>query len=226
MELRKKIADALALVDQAAVFGVDIQSSPKAKLTDFKAQQREHLHNSILQAKADLVEMLQNEELIDLAADLKASRTLEELRRGLKGLQEAAPKESAKPELPRAIPADIRADVHADFREMQACFDAGCYRSVAILCGRALETCLFRRYYEATGIDLLEKAPGTGLGNLIAKMAEKGISLDPALANQIHLINQVRVHSVHTKRNAFSPTKNQALAMMLYTTDVIAKLFQ
>ncbi|MBI4016746.1 MAG: hypothetical protein HY363_03570 [Candidatus Aenigmarchaeota archaeon] len=124
-----------------------------------------------------------------------------------------------------AIPADIRDEISADMNEVQKCYDAGCYRSVVILCGRLLETALHRKYFEATGNDLLETAPGIGLGSLIAKMNEKGISLDPALSNQIHLINQVRVFSVHKKNTAFSPSKEQAQAIMLYTLDVFNKLF-
>ncbi len=95
-----------------------------------------------------------------------------------------------------------------------------------ILCGRVLETALHRKYFDATGNDLLEKAPGTGLGNLIAKLAEKGIALDPGLPNQVHLINQVRVFSVHTKQQAFTPTKLQAEAIVLYTLDILEKLFK
>jgi hypothetical protein len=72
---------------------------------------------------------------------------------------------------------------------------------------------------------LLEKAPGTGLGNLIAKLADKGVLVDPALTNQIHVINQVRVNSVHVKKDAFRPSKDQAHAMTLYTLDVLKKLF-
>ncbi|HLC66504.1 MAG TPA: hypothetical protein VJK52_02585, partial [Candidatus Nanoarchaeia archaeon] len=94
-----------------------------------------------------------------------------------------------------------------------------------VLCGRILETALHRKYYEATGQDILEKSPGIGLGNLIAKMKEKGINLDPALANQIHLINQVRVFSVHKKQEAYSPSKAQAQAIILYTMDSISQLF-
>ena len=32
---------------------------------------------------------------------------------------------------------------------------------------------------------------GIGLGNLIAKLKDKNVNLDPALTNQIHLINQL-----------------------------------
>ena len=39
------------------------------------------------------------------------------------------------------------------------------------------------------------------------------------------LSNQVRVFSVHKKQQPFYPSKNQSQAIMLYTMDVLAKLF-
>ncbi|PIN75988.1 hypothetical protein COV18_01025 [Candidatus Woesearchaeota archaeon CG10_big_fil_rev_8_21_14_0_10_37_12] len=127
--------------------------------------------------------------------------------------------------LPKGVPVSIREEIQADIKEIQQCMTAKCYRSVVILCGRLMEAALHSKYYHATGIDLLEKAPGTGLGNLIAKLSEKGVKLDPGLTNQIHLINQVRIFSVHKKQDLFMPSKNQAEAIVLYTMDVLAKLF-
>jgi len=123
------------------------------------------------------------------------------------------------------VPAEIRDEIKADLNEIQKCFAAACYRSVTVLCGRVLETALFRKYFEVTGKDLLETSPGFGLGKLIAKLREHNVSFDPGITEQIHLINQVRVHSVHTKLNAFTPSKEQAHAMMLYTIDVLNKVF-
>ena len=71
----------------------------------------------------------------------------------------------------------------------------------------------------------MEKSPGIGLGNIIAKVKENNIQLDPALTNQIHLINQVRVFSVKKKKEAFYPTKDQSHAIILYTIDVLERLF-
>ncbi|MCX6706561.1 MAG: DUF4145 domain-containing protein [Candidatus Woesearchaeota archaeon] len=124
------------------------------------------------------------------------------------------------------LPAEIKSDVAADLSEIEKCFNAGVYRSATILCGRVLETCLHRKYYEATGQDILEKNPGIGLGNLIAKLKEKNIDIDPALTQQIHLINNVRIFSVHKKQEAFVPSKNQAHAIILYTVDVLNKMWK
>lgn len=127
---------------------------------------------------------------------------------------------------PRALPEAIREEVQADLEEIGTCMSSGCYRSAAILCGRILETALHRKYYEVTGVDILEKNPGIGLGNLIAKLVEKNVSFDPGLTQQIHLINQVRIFSVHKKQEAFYPSRAQAEAITLYTMDALEKLFK
>ncbi len=126
---------------------------------------------------------------------------------------------------PAGIPASIRPNVLADIRELEASFNAGCFRAATILCGRIIEICLHRKYYEATGLDILEKNPGIGLGKLIAKLAEKDVSFEPGLTQQIHLINQVRIHSVHVKRDSFYPSRQQTHAMVLYTMDVVGRMF-
>jgi hypothetical protein len=123
------------------------------------------------------------------------------------------------------LPDEISDNIKADAEELEKCFYAGCYRSSIVLCGRIMETALHRKYFEITGNDALEKEPGIGLGKLIARMSEKNIRLDPALPQQIHFINQARIFSVHTKQDAFVPNKNQAQATILYTFDVLGKLF-
>ena len=123
------------------------------------------------------------------------------------------------------LPSEIAEDANADIKELEQCFESGCYRASVILCGRLLETALHSVYYRATNNDLLEKSPGIGLGNLIAKIKQNNIGLDPAISQQIHLINQVRIYSVHKKQQAFCPTKEQTQAIILYTMDIIRKLF-
>jgi hypothetical protein len=123
------------------------------------------------------------------------------------------------------IPIEIRDEILADINEMNNCFSAKCYRSVVILCGRIIEVLLHRKYYDATGMDILEKNPGIGLGKLIAKLSEKGIELQPGLTHQIHLINQVRIFSVHKKQTSFNPSESQTHAIMLFMTDTIDKLY-
>lgn len=123
------------------------------------------------------------------------------------------------------IPVDINDQINADISELKKCFKMHCYRSVVILCGRILEIILHRKYYEVTGRDLLEKSPGIGLGNLIAKLIDKDVMLDPGLKQQIHLINQVRIFSVHKKKQPFYPSRAQAQAMILFTMDTLEKIF-
>lgn len=123
------------------------------------------------------------------------------------------------------FPEDIAEEIQADLLEIEKCLENNCVRSVVVLCGRVLETALHRKYFEATGNDLLEKAPGLGLGKLIAKLSEAKVVLDPGLTQQIHLINQIRVFSVHSKKEVFRPSREQAEAMVLYTKDALRKVF-
>jgi hypothetical protein len=125
------------------------------------------------------------------------------------------------PELPREILDEVKADV----KEVEKCFNAGAYRSAAILCGRILEIALHRKYYEITKNDLLEKSPGIGLGKIIAKLKELDIEIEPGLMQQIHLINNVRINSVHSSKKAYYPSKEQGQAIILYTLDALKKMF-
>ena len=126
---------------------------------------------------------------------------------------------------PKNTPGEIKSEIFADISEIEKCFKFGCYRSSVIMCGRILETALHRKYYEITQNDLLEKAPGIGLGKIIAKLDELNIKFDPGLTQQIHLINQMRIFSVHNKKDTFNPTEIQTHAIILYTLDIIEKLF-
>lgn len=123
------------------------------------------------------------------------------------------------------LPFEIKDDVMFDLSEVERCFNADAYRSVMVLCARILETALHRKYYEVTGRDLLETSPGIGLGNIIGKLKDSGIQIDPAIMQQIHLINNVRIFSVHKKQAAFQPSKEQAQATLLFTIDILKKLF-
>jgi len=156
---------------------------------------------------------------------IKAIPIIEELERQTKSLD--LPKDSpghVKFRVP-PLPSDIRDEVTTDIAELKKCFDSGCYRSSVILCGRVLEAALHRKYYDITGHDILEKNPGIGLGTLIAKLKEKEVRFDPGLTQQIHLINQARIFSVHKKQEPFVPSKDQAHAIILYTLDILWKMF-
>jgi len=220
--------------------GVDLNAPSKPSL-DFKSKHRDAYRAQVWSSLAalekaavdskDACGTLLNDRLSsvrfakDLASVAKAVSEVLKLVDTMDAEQEGSPALQKSSFKLSSVPSEIRADVDADVAELHKCFEGGCYRSAVILCGRILETALHRKYFEATGNDLLEKAPGTGLGNLIAKLAEKNVIIDPALGNQIHLINQVRVHSVHVKQQPFNPGKNQTQAIMLYTMDVVEKLF-
>lgn len=243
---KKALGNVRFAVDKAQKAGLEFIVVPGGVSRDFKAQQRSVLAGDIvssinrlekeareLRKLADqdefaVVDMLSTVRQLQQAKELAA---IKELVHGLRNKLtdiEAEDKGASLSVVPKQLPflpVEIRGDVESDLAELGRCYDAEAYRSVVILCGRMLEVALHRRYFEATKNDLLEKAPGTGLGNLIAKLADKGVLVDPALTNQIHLINQVRVHSVHVKKDAFRPSKDQAHAMTLYTVDVLKKLF-
>ena len=124
------------------------------------------------------------------------------------------------------IPTEIKQEISLDFDEIKKCLKNNCFRSAIMLCGKILEAALNRKYFEITGKDLIETSPGMGLGKIIAKLKEKGINFDPGVTQQIHLINNVRIHSVHIKKEIFKPTKEQTQAIFLFTTDILKKLWK
>jgi hypothetical protein len=237
----KQLHDAVAT---AAKNGIALTDAPSSKVHDFKAQQREAMRSSVLTGiatvdmkshalfsliDADVTNRPLVEAILKQVGELGQTKDVAKLQSLVGRISELAvdlPRETSDAAALPKLPADIAGDIAADYAELQTCLKSGAYRSAVILCGRILETALHRKYFELTGNDLLEKAPGTGLGNLVAKMSEKGETIDPGLGNQIHLINQVRVHSVHKKQQPFSPSKAQAQAITLYTMDVIAKLWK
>ncbi len=223
MDIHHILVDIQQAVKQA-------QETPaKGNIADFKKQKQE---GAKLMLKGAIQRLLQETkdypEAHSLAQKLAVARTEDILGHVEKLADMVAdePVEQKKNYKMPKLPSEIKDDVTADLQEIQKCVNNGCYRSAVVLCGRVMETALHRKYFEATGNDLLEKAPGTGLGTLIAKLSEHGVKLDPGLPNQIHLINQVRVFSVHTKKESFSPSKTQAEAIVLYTLDILDKLFK
>ncbi|MEM2115944.1 MAG: DUF4145 domain-containing protein [Candidatus Woesearchaeota archaeon] len=122
------------------------------------------------------------------------------------------------------IPSEIREEVIEDFKEAIGCYRSKHYKAAIILCARILETLLFRKYYDITGKDLLETSPNYGLGKLVAELRQLN-QIDPAIMQQIHLINQVRIYSVHSKKEKFEPSDIQTKAILLYSYDLARKLY-
>lgn len=225
-------------LDIAVKNNVPVFADEKAStVADFKGQQKEQMKQAVKTAIFS-VELASkklfklDDPIVDLIAahvhglgSVKDAQKLKALLDKIAELTADLEEEKDAQRTELVLPAEIKDDIEADVEEMSKCYDAGAYRSAVIICGRILEIALHRKYFELTGNDLLEKAPGTGLGNLIGKISEKGGTLDPGLGNQIHLVNQVRVHSVHKKQDAFKPSKEQTQAIILYTLDVLKKLF-
>jgi hypothetical protein len=124
------------------------------------------------------------------------------------------------------VPREIYYETKSNFDEITICFENRCYRAATILCGKILEVALHRKYFEVTGKDMLEKAPSIGLGNMLVRLKEAGIIIEPGLSNQIHIINQLRVATVHKKVSHFVPSRAQCQATILYTLDALKKLFR
>ena len=239
----RSVADLSSCIDIALNNSVSISAPEAAKLNDFKAAKRESMRNAVLKAIATidmrshklfaLIEVDRSnkvlvESILRIVGQLGQTRDISMLKVLTDDLLSKAaelPKDTEDTIQVPKLPAEIQEDVAADVAELQKCMKVGAYRSAVVICGRILEVALHRKYFEISGNDLLEKAPGTGLGSLVAKIADKGTIIDPGLGNQIHLINQVRIHTVHKKQHAFKPGKQQTQAILLYTMDVLDKLW-
>ncbi|MFQ5620480.1 MAG: hypothetical protein ACE5FT_01395 [Candidatus Nanoarchaeia archaeon] len=243
-DLKQALQGLQHAADTAIKRGVDLKATtPKNVVYDFGASKTEYYKKSVIKyldqvrRKSSILSTLLTieknaqylPEIMNTLDELKLE-DLEQLRdksvEVLLRLRDVkSPTEERITTTPTNIPNEIKGDILADLQEIDKAYRAACYRSVTILCGRILETALHRKYFDSTGQDILETNPGVGLGKLIAKLAEKGARMDPALNNQIHLINQVRIHSVHKKQEPFLPSSTQAKAMVLYMNDVLEKLF-
>jgi len=212
---------------------VSLVELPKKSVPDFKDQRASYYRNTVKQNLEKIQAIAKDIEDDDVKAKVTQLQNF---------FEQGEPKEmlgvAGQLELPKQIPAqlqssfsnlslpfEIKDDILFDLAEVERCFQAQAYRSVMILCARVLETALHRKYYDVTGKDLLETSPGIGLGSIISKMRDSGIEIDPALTQQIHLINNVRIFSVHKKQGAFQPSKEQSQATLMYTIDILKKLF-
>lgn len=209
----------------------NISFKGKTDFTDFKSTKAKYIFDSYKQNLSRLQNLINNPSIPSRVNELLRLLSLSDVQNNKKVVDELIKFEDVKI-IPQKttikigkIPAEVRNEVKVDLDEVEKCFNHACYRSCVILCGRIIEVCLHAKYFKETGFDILEKNPGIGLGKLIAKMAEKGIKLDPGLSQQIHLVNNVRIFSVHKKQRTFVPGKQQTEAIMLYTFDVIEKLF-
>lgn len=193
-------------------------------ISDYREKRAEYYKN-IIESRLEKIREFDSD-YYEILRRLYRNNKLEEMINTLEEVRKTEPeqKRNKKFNIP-GIPAEIREEINADLREMGQCLDNNLLRSAIILCGRILETALHRKYYEHSGRDLLETSPGIGLGNLIAKLRDLNYEFDPGLSEQIHLINQVRIYSVHKKQNAFIPTQQQAEAIVLYTLDIVKKMF-
>ncbi len=229
-DFQRTVIDFKLAVERAIKEGISLTEEINASFRDFKAQQRIQNKNAVITGISRIetaVQQIRDETVKLLVTQLSGHNDLAKMNSIADKILEVTSQENPDSftiKTPK-VPKEIKDEIMADLDELNSCMDAKCYRSAVILCGRILETALHRKYFEVTQKDLLETSPGIGLGNLVAKLSEHDVKLDPALGNQIHLINQVRINSVHQKQNAFRPSQSQAQAIVLYTTDILEKLF-
>lgn len=240
-DFKKSIIGLKSALANAKSKGIDVNEASESKVYDFSKSKDAYCRKAVKVALGQVKkkssallglvkENAENEALVtklrSLVGELDVSdRKKETVARILEILPQIKVPAVQKLNKPGYLPAEIKADVSADIEELDRAFNSRCYRSAAILCGRILEAALHRKYFEETGVDLLEKSPGIGLGKIVAKLSEKSISFDPGLMQQVHLINNVRISSVHIKQEPFQPTKAQTQAMILYTLDILEKIF-
>lgn len=228
METKKTIKELSEICKKIKKKGIPLSS--RTDFTDYKATEAKYLIESYKNGLQRLQNMINDANVPARVNELLRLLDYNDLDKNMIVLEGLAGFDiEIKPDrigiYTTRVPDAIKAEVEADIMELRKCFDSGCYRSCVILCGRIMEVCLHAKYFKVTGFDILEKNPGIGLGKLIAKMIEKGIKLDPGLTSQIHLINNVRIFSVHKKQRTFVPSKAQTEAIMLFTSDVVDKLF-
>ncbi len=198
---------------------------PEKALYDFSEREKQYLQRSIISS----IKLLSKKTDDPLIGKLQQAKTYEEMENVIAELEKIEPKKEKKVgglkvSVPK-LPVAIREEISADVDEMKECYSGGLYRSATILCGRILEVALHRKYFEVTGKDILVTNPGVGLGKLIAKLKEKEVEFAPGVTEQIHLVNQIRVEAVHKKTKVFYPTKEQTQATILYSMDILKKLF-
>ncbi len=222
------------MLDGALKYQTFEKADAVKNLYDYKTKRATYYLTAVEAALAELGQAARAEPfLLPKIAELQKAASRQQygqMKKIVEQLQQHAPHATHPPPfititLPR-LPAEIRDEIHADITELGKCFEAQCYRSSIVLCGRILETTLHRKYYDVIGKDILETQPGIGLGTMVAKLKEKNVHFDPAITQQIHLINQMRISSVHKKSDAFVPTKAQAHATILYTLDIVDKIFR
>ncbi len=211
-ELLKKAKEADVSLDEE----IDEQKS----MHNFKLRKKDYIKKSLLKEIRNLKKYLNKE----YSEKLDSAGSIDELEKVLNEIEKADIRPQKIEFITPPLPSEIQGEVEADIREIKKCFEHGLNRSAVILCGRVLEVALHRRYYDITGNDILETSPGIGLGKLIAKLKERRVKFPPGITQQIHLINQIRIRSVHKKSTPFYPSDEQTQAIILYTLDILKKL--
>lgn len=126
----------------------------------------------------------------------------------------------------------IGSEVNRDFEEVEKCYGAFAYRAVLTFCGRILEVCLTKAYYNhqrhrhKTVHDIENAIAGKPLGAVIVECKNVGLVSNIAgLEEHATLINRVRVSSVHYKKSKYEPDINDARGTVGFTIAAPNNLF-
>lgn len=245
--LKKSISELKSILNEVQRRAINLDEKFN-NVFDFKKREQDYykrlLNGQLRKVKANLAEgmLYGKNEHRDQIQKIKIAIEQIEQKIALNNLLEASSIISNLPEIPNIkvekplfetksfflphVPREVYFEVKSNFDEATICFDNRCYRAATILCGKILEVALHRKYFEVTGKDMLEKAPSIGLGNMLVRLKEANVEIEPGLSNQIHIINQMRVATVHKKAGHFIPSRAQCQATILYTLDALKKLFK
>lgn len=116
----------------------------------------------------------------------------------------------------------FREEIKHDLYELQQCLGICAYRAALALCGRLLEICL-KLICTMNGIEFSDKWM---VGQLISKITQSGIYLDPSLESVWQIVNQQRIIAVHTKAMSPIPSREQAFMVSFAVIDLLKRLSQ
>jgi hypothetical protein len=153
--------------------------------------------------------LLEQVRLLELKRHPKLSDTARAIEELLQECETAAPK------------FKFGDDLLASLREVQICFDSGCYIACMALCGKLLEIALKHVLMERQ-IDFDDKCM---IGKLLALVRGSGIQryIDPSLDQIAEIINRSRIPAVHAKEKVPVPSREQAAMVINAMMDTVRR---
>lgn len=113
-------------------------------------------------------------------------------------------------------------EIKHDLYELQQCLGICAYRAALAISGRLLELSL-KLVCIRNAIDFSDKWM---VGQLISKITQSGIYLDPSLESVWQIVNQQRIIAVHAKAMSPVPSREQAFMVSFAVIDLLKRLSQ